>query len=293
MDSQVSLTIELPQPFDLASSLESGQAFRWHRHGDWRYGVVSGRLVALRQDGKELHVRASSEPEAVAADVRDYLRMDDDMEAVYARFGTDDHLARSVAAYRGMRILRQDPWECLVAFICSANSSIPRISDNMNSIAGSMGEPLLLDGHQGFTFPSPQQAGSGGRAGAAQAAPGLSCEVRRKGRGACRERRAGRGVAAPMSPTSEAKDVLTALPGVGEKVADCVLLMSLDKPKAFPVDRWIRRAVEEWYLDGAKLNYNGVREWSWERWGDMAGYANQYLFQLAPADGSRSPRGEE
>lgn len=279
MDSQTSLTIELRQPFDLASSLESGQAFRWHRHGDWRYGVVTGRLVALRQDGDELYVRAASEPEAAAAAVRDYLRIDDDMEAVYARIGTDDRLKRSIAAYTGMRILRQDPWECLVGFICSANSSIPRISDNMNTMAERMGDPLRLDDYVGYTFPSPQRLAEAGE----QALRDLRLGFRAKYVARAAELAAGGEldvVSLRNASYEDAKDVLTALPGVGEKVADCVLLMSLDKPQAFPVDRWIRRAVEEWYLDGAKLNYKGVREWSWERWGDMAGYANQYLFQL-------------
>ena len=279
MDSQTSLTIELRQPFDLASSLESGQAFRWHRHGDWRYGVVTGRLVALMQDGNELYVRAASEPETAAAAVRDYLRIDDDMEAVYARIGTDDRLKRSIAAYTGMRILRQDPWECLVGFICSANSSIPRISDNMNTMAERMGDPLRLDDHVGYTFPSPQRLAEAGE----QTLRELRLGFRAKYVARAAELAAGGelDVASLRNASYEdAKDALTALPGVGEKVADCVLLMSLDKPKAFPVDRWIRRAVEEWYLDGAKLNYKAVREWSWERWGDMAGYANQYLFQL-------------
>ena len=279
MDSQTSLTIELRQPFDLASSLESGQAFRWHRHGDWRYGVVSGRLVALMQDGNELYVRTASEPEAAAAAVRDYLRIDDDMEAVYARIGTDDRLNRSIAAYTGMRILRQDPWECLVGFICSANSSIPRISDNMNAMAERMGDPLRLDDHVGYTFPSPQRLADAGE----QTLRELRLGFRAKYVARAAELAAGGELdVASLRRLSyeDAKDVLTALPGVGEKVADCVLLMSLDKPQAFPVDRWIRRAVEEWYLDGAKLNYKAVREWSWERWGDMAGYANQYLFQL-------------
>ena len=285
MDSQVSLTIELRQPFDLASSLESGQAFRWHRHDDWRYGVVSGRLVALRQDGDELHVRAASKPEHAAAAVRDYLRIDDDMEAVYARIGTDDRLARSIEAYRGMRILRQDPWECLVGFICSANSNIPRISDNMNSIASTMGEPLLLDGHRGFTFPSPQRLAEAGEQTLRELRLGFRAKYVAR---AAELAASGELDVASLRRVSyeDAKDVLTALPGVGEKVADCVLLMSLDKPKAFPVDRWIRRAIEEWYLDGAKLNYKGVREWSWARWGDMAGYANQYLFQLRRLMGS-------
>ncbi len=290
MDSQVSLTIELRQPFDLASSLESGQAFRWHRHGDWRYGVIADRLVALRQDGNELYVRTASEPEAAAAAVRDYLRIDDDMEAVYARIGTDDRLKRSIAAYTGMRILRQDPWECLVGFICSANSSIPRISDNMKSMAKGMGDPLRLDDHVGYTFPSPRRLAEAGE----QALRELRLGFRAKYVARAAELAAGGELdVASLRRLSyeDAKDVLTALPGVGEKVADCVLLMSLDKPKAFPVDRWIRRAVEEWYLGGAKLNYKAVREWSWERWGDMAGYANQYLFQLRRLMGNEADSG--
>ena len=285
MDSQVSLTIELRLPFDLATSLESGQAFRWRKRGEWRYGVVSGRLVALRQDGGELQVRAAAEPEAVAAEVRDYLRIDDDMEAVYARIATDDRMAGAVAAYRGMRILRQDPWECLVGFICSANSSIPRISDNMKTIAESMGEPLQLDDHVDFTFPSPQRLAEAGE----QALRGLRLGFRAKyvARAAELSARGDLDVASLRRVSyGEAKDVLTALSGVGEKVADCVLLMSLDKPNAFPVDRWIRRAVEEWYLEGDKLNYKAMREWSWDRWGDYAGYANQYLFQLRRLTGS-------
>ncbi len=280
MDSQATLTIPLPRPFSLEYSLESGQAFRWHRRGDWRYGVVSGRLVALRQDGDELHVRAASEPEAVAADVRDYLRIDDDMEAVYARIAADDdRMAQSIAAYPGMRILRQDPWECLIAFICSANSNIPRISANMNDIAASMGEPLTLDDHVGYAFPPPQRLAAAGE----QALRDLRLGFRAKYvAGAAELAASGELDVASLRRASydEAREALIALPGVGDKVADCVLLMSLDKPQAFPVDRWIRRAVEEWYLDGAKRNYNGIREWSWERWGDMAGYANQYLFQL-------------
>ena len=279
MDSQVSLTIPLPRHFNLAHSLEGGQAFRWHRRGDWRYGVISGRLVALRQDGDELAIRAASEPEAAAMAVRDYLRFDDDLDAVYARIGADERIAQSIAAYDGMRILRQDPWECLVAFICSANSNIPRISANMNDIAANFGNPLRLDDHVGYTFPTPQRLAEAGE----QKLRDLRLGFRAKYIARAAEQAAGGELDVSSlrnASYEEAKAALTALHGVGEKVADCVMLFSLDKPQAFPIDRWIRRAVEEWYLYGAKLNYKSMREWAWERWGDAAGYANQYLFQL-------------
>ena len=86
-------------------------------------------------------------------------------------------------------------------------------------------------------------------------------------------------------PYREAKEVLTSLPGVGDKVADCVLLFSLDKMDACPIDRWVRRAMEEWYLDGDKLNYRDIRAWSLERWGGYAGYAQQYLFHQKRLEG--------
>ena len=285
MDSEYTISFTVDQPLDLAGTLDGGQAFRWHPRDGWRYGVLQDTPVALRQDGPRVEMRASStSPELMEAALRDYLRLDDDLEDIYSRIDTDARMHEAIAAYRGLRILRQDPWECLVSFICSANSNIPRISTNMMSIAESFGEPLELDGYVCHSFPTAQRLAQAGEATLRE----LKLGFRAKYVAQAAERVAlGELELGPLrtAPYQEAKDALTSLPGVGDKVADCVLLFSLDKLDACPIDRWIRRALEDWYLDGLKLNYKNLRAWSLEKWGAYGGYAQQYLFQLIRLSG--------
>ena len=278
MDPHHPLSIPLVQPLDLASTLDSGQAFRWRRQGDWHYGIIGESLVALRQTTSHLELRSSpSPPENMATSLQDYLRLDDDLEDIYSRIGTDPMMLQAIATYRGLRILRQEPWECLVAFICSANSNIPRISATMHAVAESYGSPLKLDDHLDYTFPIPEKLAGVGE----MPLRALKMGFRARYVAQVAERIArGEPSLEALRKVSylEAREVLMTLPGVGEKVADCVLLFSLEKLEAFPVDRWVRRAVEEWYLDGETLNYNALRSWALDRWGTDAGYAQQYLF---------------
>ena len=275
------LSVHVDQPLDLVTTLEGGQAFRWHRRGDWSYGVVQGSLLALRQEGDRVDVRSSlSSPERAEALLRDYLRLDDDLNAVYSAIGADDpYLAGSIDRYPGLRILRQDPWECLVSFICSANSSIVTISRTMNALAREYGEPRELDGYVHHSFPGPERIARAGEGRLRALKMGFRAQYVAE---AAEKVAAGEIDLAPLrrQPYDVVKPVLMSLNGVGDKIADCVMLFSLDKMSAFPIDRWIRRAMEEWYLGGAKLNYKNGRAWSVERWGENAGYANQYLFQL-------------
>ena len=278
MDCRRSLSLPISQPLDLASTLESGQAFRWRRDGEWHYGVIGDDLVALKQTLSGLKLRSSpSTPERVTTAVKDYLRLDDDLEAIYDSIGTDPPMREAIAAYRGLRILRQDPWECLVSFICSATSSVSHISATMHAVARRYGRPLELDGHVDYTFPTPERLAGAGETGLRALKLGFhakyvarAAEVVARGDLALETLR--------DLPFREAREALTSLPGVGDKVADCVLLFSLDRLEAFPIDRHVRRAVEEWYLDGAKLNYKELSAWALERWGRYAGYAQQYLF---------------
>ncbi|MBI2855973.1 MAG: hypothetical protein HYX93_03910 [Chloroflexi bacterium] len=285
MDSRPSLRLPIAQPLDLAATLESGQAFRWYRRGEWHYSVIGENLVALRQGLSHLELRSSpSPPEQVEAPLRGYLRLDDDLEAIYARIGTDPVMRRAIATYRGLRLLRQDPWECLVSFICSANSNIPRISATIQTLAQEYGQPLSLGEYVDYTFPTPEMLAEAGETGLRA----LKMGFRAKYVARAAERVALGEVKLEHLrhlPYQEAKDVLMSLSGVGDKVADCVLLFSLDKLDALPVDRWVRRAVEGWYLEGARLNYKALRTWAVERWGTDAGYAQQYLFHAMRLEG--------
>ena len=130
------IELNIGQPLDIRHSLERGLVFRWQRQEDWHYGVICENLIALCQFGSVLKiVHDSGETQNVIDLVSKFLRLDDNIEEIYSVIGTDERIKEAISAYRGLRILRQDPWECLIGFICSANSNIPRISSSMRSIA--------------------------------------------------------------------------------------------------------------------------------------------------------------
>ena len=272
-----SVALHLSQPLDLATTLSSGQAFRWRTDGagGWT-GVLDGELVRLRQDGRELLVESEAGV-SMADRVLAYLRMDDDLPAIQARLCADQNVALGIQAYQGLRVLRQDPWETLAAFILSATSNIPRIARTVEAIATSYGDEVSMEGLTRHAFPSPERLAEAGeealrRLGCGFRAPYLASAAQAVASGALRlNELRGR-------PYGEVAGALTALHGVGEKIADCVMLFALDRPEAFPVDRWVRRAMEQWYGIGPLKRYADARDWAQAKFGADAGYANQYLF---------------
>jgi len=272
------MLIPVSQPLDLAATLLSGQAFRWRESDGWFDGVLFDNIVRLRHDTDGIEFTCAPDDErAIQPLLVDYLRLDVDLDAVYASIATDPRIEAAIARFRGMRILRQDPWECLIGFICSSNSNIPRITKNVESICTTFGRPIEANGSSRSAFPTP---------------------VELAGAGESRLRRLGLGYRAGFVASTaqtivdgaldlatlredsyeDALDALIALDGVGDKVANCVLLFSLDKPEAFPVDTHVEQRLNEWYLDGTKLSLPKMRHWAQERFGPFAGYANQYLF---------------
>lgn len=272
------MLLSIDQPFNLAESLESGQAHRWRKlSGGWYSGVLGGSLLHLRQSsaGLEYRVAGGGSTETL---LRAYFRLDDDIGAIYADICRDRRVAEMVAVYPGLRILRQEPWECTVAFICSSTSNIPRIHQNMEAMSDSLGEPLELDGEVRHTFPSAQRLASAGEA---------------------RLRELGLGFRAPYvvaaaeevcngtldldelirRPYGDAKARLMECYGIGAKIADCIAVFSLEKLEAFPVDVWVRRALAEWYFPMQKKPPDrAMVEWAQGYFGQYAGYSQQYLF---------------
>ena len=273
------MQLHIKQPFDLASSLESGQAHRWRRCDQGYSGVIYGNLVHIHQDLFGVEFSGTPTPDVELEPlVRSYFRLDDDVEAIYREITGDPRVGEMVDRYRGLRILRQEPWECLVAFICSATSNIPRIAGNMEAMAEGFGEPLTLDDETRYTFPSPYQLAWAGES----VLRGLGLGFR-----AAYVAQATQAVAEGQLdmeslrhiPYTEAKAWLMELAGVGPKIADCVLAFSLDKLEAFPIDVWVRRALREWYFpDGKPLPDRALLEWAQSHFGRYAAYSQQYLF---------------
>ena len=259
--------------------MESGQAHRWKKVDGWYSGVVRGEFIQIRQIGQLVEFSSGPSPEvATAAMLRDYFRLDDDIHAIYSDINRDDRVAAMVDKYPGLRVLRTEPWECLVAFICSSNNNIARIHQLMERISDEFGDPILLNGQTRHTFPSPADLAEAGEG-----------ELRRLGLGfrAPYVDQAARAVlegkldlpALVRMPYPEAKAALMEIKGIGSKIADCIAVFSLDKLEAFPIDVWIRRALSEWYFPGQKTPPDRVLlEWAQDHFGRYGGYAQQYLF---------------
>ena len=266
------------QPLDLESTLFSGQAFRWRHVAGCYQGIVFQNVVTLRptSGGVEFATRPDSAA-CIAPRLADYLTLDTDLQRIYDSLAADSRLAAAGARYRGMRVLRQDPWECLISFLCTAASNIPRITSNIESICRTYGRPLGDAGAPRHSFPTPDQLAAASESdlrslGLGYRAAYLTAAARCIGAGdldlyALRE-----------APYEAALEALLSLHGVGDKVANCVLLFALDQPVAFPVDTHIAQRLREWYPACARLKPVQMRAWSQDHFGPDAGYANHYLF---------------
>ena len=277
-------------PLDLACTLSCGQAFRWCLGAEWQWrGVVRGTVVDLWQrPGGELYWE-SGPRELTAGELGDYLRLDDDLEAIRRDIG-DQRADAAFEAYRGLRILRQEPWETLVSYVVSQMSNVPRISKTVATLSAAYGTPLG-DGRN-HAFPTPDGLARATLAGLRKLGLGYRAPHIMHIANAVAD---GEFFLEPLRevPYREAKDRLMELPGVGPKVADCVLLFSLDHLEAFPVDRWVHRAVAEWYHGGAPITERAVGVWAREHFGRHAGYASQYLFHARRAGGPECPATSE
>ncbi len=308
------------QPVDLEASLLGGQAHRWKREGEWYSGVLRGDFVLVRLSPGHSHLSPghsreggnpspeieflsnSPDSQAMIAKIREHLRLDDDLKAIQAEIAGDPNVAAQVERYPGLRVLRQEPWECLVAYICSANSNIETIHRNMERLSDEFGDPLTLPRPNSpsplgvreevaeeetitrHTFPQPVDLAEAGEAELRRLKLGFRAPYVHQAAIAVAEKRLDLDylVAAPYP---EAKAELMALKGIGDKIADCIALMSLEKMEAFPIDVWVRRALADWYFPpepgskGQKTPANRVLlEWAQGYFGRYAGYANQYLF---------------
>jgi len=265
-------------PLNLALTLETGQAFRWRQEDEWYRGVVGRNIWKVRQMSRALEIRSGPEPASlVAGEARSYFRLDDDLGAIYRELGRDERVARAIRKYRGLRLVRQDPWECMVSFIISAYSNVKRITKHIEDLSLAYGDPVTFEGVTRHTFPSPARLAELGE----QDFRDMGLGYRSKSLARLARDLLDRGLdlhSLRSAPYTEAKESLLTIHGIGDKVADCILLFSLDKLEAFPVDVWVRRAVTEWYFPDQKVTDRTVRLWAAEHFGGHAGYAQQYLF---------------
>ncbi len=264
--------------YDLATTLASGQAFRWQPGAGVWTGVIHRHWV-------QLHGVPGGIEATTAGPVTDwswlthYLQTDLDLPTVLASFPADEPLRAAVQHARGLRLLRQDPWECLASFILSSTKQIVQIQQIVALVAERYGEPLAVpNGHSPtHAFPSAERLAALSEADLRDCkmgfrAPYLLAAARAVAGGKLDLERL-RGV-----ELAEAREALITLPGVGPKIADCVLLFAYDFPQAFPVDVWVMKALRRLYFPRRARSPARLQRFITTYFGPHSGYAQQYLF---------------
>ena len=294
----------IEQPFDLALTLEMGQAFRWRRLGDedeeWYSGVLGPHLVHIRQtgDGVEYRVGGSDgerEDIDLSQALHAHFRLDDNIEAIYAELRCDPVVARATGEYPGLRLLRQEPWECFASYVCSRTRSIRGTRSSVEAIANLSRDTVRLDGDVRHVFPTADLLAGRESDALGELRLGLqkSPNILRIARWLAHDPQALDRMTEHSASTADVVRQLDGFRGVGPKIASCAALMSLERLDAFPVDRWVQRALAECDLSEmprglaekvmspralTEPQQYRMAEWARERFGRYAGYAGQYLF---------------
>ena len=269
-------TINNLKNFELDHIFECGQCFRWKKQDDGSYiGIIKQGVIKIEKnnDCAQICAELLGDEESIC---KEYF----DLETDYSNIQTilcenDENMKKAVEYGQGIRILNQDMWEMLISFIISAANNIPRISKTIENLSKKYGQKVEFDGEIFYLFPSPEELSK------------ASIEDLRKLNLGFRDKYVHAATQKVVSgeidlnnimkmSLREAKKELMKIPGVGAKVADCILLFSMKKKEAFPVDTWIKKVMNELYLDST--NITKINEYATQKFGMYAGIAQQYLF---------------
>ena len=269
----------LVSDYDLEATMTSGQVFGWEKiDNDW-VGVVDSNWVRLQPFAGGIRaITATAHNDWTW--LTHFLQTEVNLAELLETFPANDaHLTTALASCRGLRLLRQSPWECLASFILSSTKQIVQIRQIVRTICARHGTPVATPtGHPpAFAFPSAAQIAKLSEKELRDCKMGF----RAKYLSAAAHRVATSELqleAIRHLPLSAARDELTKLPGVGEKIADCVLLFAYGFPTAFPVDVWVARALSQFYFKGRRKRPDQLRQFAAKHFGPNAGYAQQYLF---------------
>lgn len=297
--------IKIPAPdFDLAKILDSGQVFHWEKMDNGFVGTIGEIALYVRQERDLVKVRcgATSQPSrvtrALPGIVARYFALDHPLAAICASFPDDPTMRAARDFCRGLRIIRQPKWECLATFICSSMKQVAHIRQISLALRARFGEPRKIDPpwprrRRGgaiplFTFPSPARLAASSENELRKCALGYRAKSLL---GTARLVSNGDVDLEAMRklPDADLREALCALPGVGAKVANCVMLFAYERLRAFPIDVWIERVLRERYFPRTrKLNAARLRAFTEKYFGAHGGYAQQYLFHHARMSGSKT-----
>ena len=263
---------------DIDNSINSGQVFLWEKYGtDW-YGINGQNILKINKNGVIKSILNSK---------TNFFRKNDNMQEIIDSISKDKTVKKAVKKYEGLRIFRQDPFQCMISFIISSNSNIQKIKSSLEKITKKFGKQIKIDNKEFFLFPEPEKIANASideikTCGVGYRAPFIKeaakMVVLKKIDFKYLEK----------SNYQEAKKSICLVPGIGNKVADCIMLFSLNKLNAFPLDTWMIKILEKYYSNEFKIETKTITEKQYDilhekivnYFGPYCGYAQQFLFKM-------------
>jgi len=266
------------QAINVESTINSGQVFLWNKIGKKWYGVDGENILVIDEKTTKF---SKNQKEFI------FFRENDNFEEILSYLKKDKVVKKALGTFPGIRLLRQDPFQCYISFIVSSNSNIPNIKTRLQNLCKKFGRQKKIESKEFFVFPEAKVISK------ASISEILGCGVGYRAKAIKN--------ASDMVVKNEidfenlkkmnyhdAKQELLKVLGIGNKVADCILLFSLEKSEAFPLDRWMLRILQKYYSNRFQLttktitnnSYDDIHQKIVEYFGKYAGYSQQYLFKM-------------
>lgn len=275
------LILEGVKDFDAKHIFECGQCFRWAKEEDGSYtGVAFGKVLNVKSDYDKGIVKLDNTNLADFHNIwYGYFDLGRDYGAIKEELGKDPVLDMSIKHGRGLRILKQEPWELLISYIISANNSIPMISRSIGILSETYGRKVHYRGKDYYAFPTRTELQAATLEGISRCRAGFRCKYIYQ---AVQMVNAGeiRLDDIEAMDIDDARKELMRVPGVGPKVADCIMLFSMGKYRAYPVDVWVKRVTEYFFLQ-KDVKMKEIQKFAMDKFGGLAGFAQEYLFYYA------------
>ncbi len=272
----------MPDPgihINIRETINSGQIFLWENYGN-EWFVLDGDDIIM---GKQTPFGVLT----FSKMTKKFFREDDNYEKILKNITKDKIVKNAVKQYPGLRVTRQDPFQCCISFIVSSNSNIPNIRMRLQKLCRKFGTKVRFEKREFFLFPRPK------RLAKATLQDLQECKLGYRSKYVLD---ASRAIASgeidfdelKKADYREGKELLLKLPGIGDKVADCVMLFSLEKLEAFPLDTWIVKILQKYYSDNfcmdkktiSKKRYENIHRDVLDHFGKYAGYSQQFLYKM-------------
>ena len=269
--------------FELKDIFDCGQCFRWNKEEDDSYtGVFECNVINVSKSGEDVIFKGICKGD-IEEVCRKYFDIDRDYESIKKKLSKiDEHMKKSIEYGKGIRILNQNLWETIISFIISANNNIPRIKGIIERISEGYGEEIEYNGKKYYTFPTVEQLSKASVSDLRKLGLGFRDVRVYETTQIILNKQVDLEYLQNEKDFNKVRETLLILPGVGPKVADCILLFStLKRWEAFPIDVWVRRVMNELYIkneDETKVDKKQIEKIAYEKFGDLAGLAQQYLF---------------